>query len=71
MVFCAQNKKYNKNEIKITVDSIIVEQVDQTKFLGVFIDSRLNWTTHINHISKKISKNIGIITKARKVQSMN
>ena len=67
MIFCAKNKNYNKDEIQLKVDSIIVEQVDQTKFLGVYIDSRLSWSSHISHVASKISKNIGIITRARKV----
>ena len=34
--------------------------------LGVFIDNKLSWAEHINHISRKVSKSIGIIIKARK-----
>merc|ERR1712237_137959 len=49
------------------VDNITVDLVYQTKFLGVFIDSKLSWTSHINHVASKISKSIGIITKARKL----
>ena len=67
MVFCAKNKAYDSNELSIIVDNVIVDQVYQTKFLGVYIDSKLNWTTHINHVACKVSKNIGIITRARKI----
>ena len=67
MIFCAKNKYYNKGETKLKVDSVPVEQVDETKFLGVYIDTKLNWSSHINHVANKISKNIGVITRARKV----
>ena len=67
MIFCAKNKRYENNENKILVDNITVEQVNSTKFLGVYIDDKLNWNVHIDYISKKISKNIGVITRARKV----
>lgn len=36
------------------------------KFLGVIIDDKLSWTSHIQYICSKISKGIGIIAKARK-----
>ena len=35
--------------------------------MGVFLDSNLNWKKHIEYVSKKISKSIGIFCKARKL----
>ena len=35
--------------------------------MGVIIDSHLTWKLHIDHISSKIAKNIGIIIKARRI----
>ena len=35
------------------------------KYLGVLIDSHLNWKEHILNLSKKLSKSIGIICKLR------
>ena len=52
------------NEIKIMGEKI--EMVHETKFLGVMLDSKLSWQPHIAYISKKISKGIGILCKARK-----
>ena len=43
-----------------------IDHVKHTKFLGVMIDSKLNWSEHIKHISTKVSKGIGIINKAKK-----
>ena len=34
-----------------------------TKFLGVIIDDKLNWSDHILYVKNKISKSIGIIHK--------
>ena len=42
-------------------------EVNETKFLGVVIDNRLKLSSHLGHISNKISKGIGIITKILKV----
>ena len=35
-----------------------------TKFLGILLDQHLSWKHHINHVAKKVSKTIGIISKA-------
>jgi hypothetical protein len=42
-----------------------INQVDVSKFLGVQIDSKLNWKPHIDYVCKKLSKSAGIIYKAR------
>ena len=52
------------NNIKINGSDI--DRVESTKYLGVYIDSKLNWSKHINFIKGKIAKGIGIICKARK-----
>ena len=35
------------------------------KYLGVIIDAKLNWISHITYVKNKIAKGIGIIRKAR------
>ena len=49
----------------ITLDNIAVQQVEVTKFLGVLLDQHRSWKYHINHVAQKVSKTIGIISKAR------
>ena len=53
--------------LNIAIDGQLISEVDHTKFLGVIIDNGLKWTNHINYISNKISKGIGVIIKGRKV----
>ena len=55
------------NEINqdIKINNIPIDRVHSTKFLGVYIDSKLNWSEHIKCIRGKLSKSIGIICKAR------
>ena len=61
------NKKYNKDEIKnaISFDGKFINPVASTKFLGVHIDERLSWSTHIHEVSNKISKSCGILSKLK------
>ena len=42
-------------------------EVSETKFFGVIIDNKLNWTPHIRYVCTKVAKGIDIILKARKV----
>ena len=35
------------------------------KYLGIIIDCNLNWKHHINYVTLKISKTVGIISKLR------
>ena len=51
----------------ISFDGHRIEEVRQTKFLGVVLDNELNWHAHCDYICSKMSKGIGIIIKARKV----
>ena len=44
-----------------------IMEVTETKFLGVIIDCKLNWSPQITYISKKVAKGVGIILKARKL----
>ena len=53
----------------LKIDGEEISEVSKTKFLGVIIDNKLKWQHHIAYISSKISKEIGIIIKARKFLS--
>ena len=50
---------------QIVLDNNALEQVDNTKFLGVYIDQHLKWKTHVNFIAAKISKSVGLLYKAK------
>ena len=50
----------------LSIQGEMINQVKETKFLGVMVDNKLSWASHINYISKKISKGIGILCQARK-----
>ena len=57
--------KYNEINQDIKIINIPIDRVHSTKFLGVYIDSKLNWSEHIKYIRSKLSKSIGIICKAK------
>ena len=42
-----------------------IEYKPYIKYLGVYIDDKLNWEYQIKHINDKLSKNTGIISRLR------
>jgi hypothetical protein len=63
MVF--SNRDYDCANHPIFFNSQLVNRYTEGKFLGLIMDSRLNFTKHINIISGKISKYIGILYRIR------
>jgi hypothetical protein len=61
----------SSNKLKVNLDikigNISLKQSEFVKYLGIYIDQNLTWKSHINYISKKISKSVGIISKLRHV----
>ena len=48
-----------------TMNQEPINQVNYTKFLGLYIDEELTWKYHINHVTMKVAKMTGIMAKAR------
>ena len=64
MIFRPKNK--DEAGPNLTINGSQIAQVKKAKFLGVIIDDKLNWSDHTKYVTKKISKGIGIIIKARR-----
>ena len=41
------------------------------KYMGVIIDTKLNWISHITFVKNKVAKGIGIIRRARPLLNKN
>ena len=54
-------------DVSLSIDSNVITEVSSTKFLGVFLDNKLIWKKHIGYIVAKLSRGIGLISKARKL----
>jgi hypothetical protein len=49
----------------VTIDGANIERVNQTKFLGVYIDSHLSWSNHVDNVALKVARGLGAIGRAR------
>ena len=65
MIFRSRQKTVPLRRQIIIENNVQLEQVDNIKFLRVYIDQHLTWKTHINFIAAKISKSVGILYKAK------
>ena len=64
IIFSFSNKRIvNTNDI--VIDNQPVSRVSHTKFLGVIIDDKLNWSEHVNNLKIKLAKGSGISRKCR------
>ena len=48
------------------LDGCQIRRVKSVKYLGLIVDDTLTWAEHVDYISTKISKNIGIIKHVRR-----
>ena len=61
------SNKRHKPYLNIKLFDQVIKQVNETTFLGVVIDDKLTWKSHIKHVSSKISKSIAILNFFRNI----
>ena len=49
----------------LTINNVEIERVTHFNFLGLVLDSQLNWKKYLDHISLKIPKIIGILHRLK------
>ena len=57
-------KKFQMSGV-IRNKKVPLEYKDYVKYLGVLIDYNLSWKNHIEYITLKISKTVGLVAKLR------
>ena len=63
MVF--HRARIKAKDLNVEMQGNIIGCVTTTKYLGVIIDNKLKWTSHILYIKNKVSKTIGLFYKMR------
>lgn len=53
--------KHDNNQIHLQFNGLPIAQVEEQKFLGVWFNEELTWTTHINKL--KLSRVVGCMHK--------
>ena len=53
--------------IRIKIGTGVIQRAENSKFLGIYLDEQLNFSCHINHIAKKVSKTLGVLNKTKDI----
>ena len=62
MIFCRSKVVLNKPLLLLGTR---IKKIEEAKFLGVIIDEKLTWSTHIKSVKSKMSRYIGVLCKIK------
>ena len=65
ILFHAKNKKIPLYFDKIESNEHVIKRVSTTRYLGIFIDEKLNWQEHISYIHKSLLIYYGIFNRIK------
>lgn len=53
-------------KLNLCLNGVPIEQVSEFNFLGITLDETLSWKPHLNKLSNKISRSVGVIKRLNK-----
>ena len=66
MIFTPKLTKYKNLSITVKLDDDSeIERVGEYKYLGLVIDDKLTWKSHLKFLKSKLSRSLGILYKLR------
>ena len=65
IIFGKKGDTFRTNPLPVLIDDSEITQTSNSKFLGVIIDEKLNWSFHITQTCLKLTKNIGILNRLK------
>jgi len=63
IIFTPHSSNIIPNDFTLKVDNSPIDRVEQSKFLGVQVDSKLNWGLHIKELCIQLRRYVGIFYK--------
>ena len=61
MVFSPKGKQ----KVSLVVNNVVIPQVSETKFLGVWLDDKMSWNTHLGKLESKLKRNLGLLRRSK------
>merc|ERR1739838_648622 len=55
------------SQTNVILDGVNLKFEDEAVFLGITIDSNLNWEKHCTNVANKISRNNGVINRVKHI----
>ena len=71
MCYIFEKKNISDDQIDIKINNVSISRVYECKFLGVIIDSKLNWKSHISRVKSKLIRCNAILYKAKHLLNSN
>uniref|UniRef100_A0A669CTI2 Reverse transcriptase domain-containing protein n=1 Tax=Oreochromis niloticus TaxID=8128 RepID=A0A669CTI2_ORENI len=65
--FMIFGNRVKQDEVILSIDGVPIERVTELRFLGVVLDDKLKWKSHIEYVRKKMVKNIYILGNVRDI----
>jgi len=65
MIFHFKQKSIENIQLNIKIQDIAIEKVSDFCFLGLTINENLNWKSHLNKVSNKISRTLGVMNRLK------
>ena len=65
MIFHAINKNISQIELDFYINGEKIERVYRFNFLGIVLDENLSWKHHIDMISNKIYRCVGVLNRLK------
>lgn len=62
--FISFTRKLKRIDTSYSLDSVVLDRVDEIRDLGVTLDSKLKFATHVNNIVKNAAKILGFLKRA-------
>jgi DNA mismatch repair ATPase MutS len=65
------NSKPLVKDLNIKIGNEVIERKSVIKFLGVYIDEKLEWHDHINYIKNKLNSSLYALRKVKNILKTN
>ena len=59
----------SRKELEITIDTVTIKTSKETKFLGMWLDRHLTWSTHVQKLTSKLKRNANILKQGNKLMT--
>ena len=64
-VYQIYNKSKTEEHVQVNLAGSLIQQTNVVKYLGIMVEENMKWEAHVMHISRIISRNIGIINRSK------